>query len=193
MERGVAQTLSEMARVVREHARWSVESNTSTSITFDGLSLVKGEVVECVECGVFPTCRQPCGELVRVNFDTPRDVAAPRDLVLALAAEVVPVVIGVGKVRAEQTPEGFVVFLLDDREVLGGHKDGSDIETTPEMIEAGADMILAKVGGADLGPFSADVLADQVYRAMDIVRASQLRSRQTGQRWRADQPIAQSI
>lgn len=44
----------------------------------------------------------------------------------------------------------------------------NDIEVTPEMIEAGADAILSRVGGADLGAFfSAEDLAVEVYLAMD--------------------------
>jgi hypothetical protein len=41
------------------------------------------------------------------------------------------------------------------------------IEITPEMIEAGEDIILCALGGADLGRlFSADDLAKRVYSAM---------------------------
>jgi basic membrane lipoprotein Med (substrate-binding protein (PBP1-ABC) superfamily) len=52
-------------------------------------------------------------------------------------------------------------------------QDDGEIEITSEMIEAGADVILCEVGGADLGGlFSADDLATRVYRAMDNLRSS---------------------
>jgi hypothetical protein len=42
-----------------------------------------------------------------------------------------------------------------------------EIEITPEMIDAGSEAILGRVGGANLGGFfSAPQLAEQVYRAM---------------------------
>ena len=41
------------------------------------------------------------------------------------------------------------------------------IEVTPEMVEAGVDVIWRELGGADLGgQFSADDLVKRVYRAM---------------------------
>lgn len=46
-------------------------------------------------------------------------------------------------------------------------KERSEIEITPEMIEAGEDVILCELGGADLGGFfSAPDLARKVYLAM---------------------------
>ena len=43
-----------------------------------------------------------------------------------------------------------------------------EVKITPEMIEAGENVILCEVGGSyDLGPnFSAPELAERVYRAM---------------------------
>lgn len=51
-------------------------------------------------------------------------------------------------------------------------KEHEEIEVTPEMIEAGEDVILCAVGGAELGGhFSASDLAEEVYRAMHSVAA----------------------
>jgi len=48
-----------------------------------------------------------------------------------------------------------------------GSKDGDIANVTPEMLEAGEAVILAALGGADLGGFfSAAELAAKVYRAM---------------------------
>jgi hypothetical protein len=45
----------------------------------------------------------------------------------------------------------------------------SEFTITPEMIEAGEDIILQVVGGADLGGyFSASELAMSVYQAMAL-------------------------
>jgi hypothetical protein len=41
-----------------------------------------------------------------------------------------------------------------------------EIEITPEMIEAGADIILGELGGSLPALFSAEDLAEQVFRAM---------------------------
>jgi len=50
----------------------------------------------------------------------------------------------------------------------------NEIEVTPAMVEAGEEVILAQVGGADLGgAFSARDLAAEVYRAMYDLRAVQ--------------------
>lgn len=53
-----------------------------------------------------------------------------------------------------------------------------EIEVTDEMIEAGEDVILSEVGGADLGGFfSAADLAKSVYLAMHNVRKATRASR----------------
>jgi hypothetical protein len=47
-----------------------------------------------------------------------------------------------------------------------------EIEVTPAMIKAGADVVLYELGGRDClsGSFSAAALAEEVYRAMDMMR-----------------------
>ncbi len=52
----------------------------------------------------------------------------------------------------------------------GAPEEEPEIKITPKMMEAGADIILGSVGGADLGEsFCAPDLAAKVYRAMDAL------------------------
>ena len=61
--------------------------------------------------------------------------------------------------------------MTDIANVADTEKPEVEIEITPEMIEAGEDVILCEVGGANLGGlFSAPELAARVFRAMDSVR-----------------------
>ena len=44
---------------------------------------------------------------------------------------------------------------------------GNELEVTPAMIEAGAEAIMGRVGGADLGGYFSPLdLAGEVFRAM---------------------------
>jgi len=54
-----------------------------------------------------------------------------------------------------------------------GAPEADETHVTPEMIEVGAVVILECVGGCDLGGyFSAQRLAEEVYRAMATFRKS---------------------
>ena len=53
---------------------------------------------------------------------------------------------------------------------MGGTErpEAEEIEITAEMIEAGVEVILCEIGGADLGGlFDASDLASRVYQAME--------------------------
>ena len=49
---------------------------------------------------------------------------------------------------------------------------GDEIEITSEMIAAGTDVVLSVLGDRDCLPgyFSAEALAERVFRAMDMMR-----------------------
>lgn len=60
-----------------------------------------------------------------------------------------------------------------DAKAEGAGARGSEIEITPEMIEAGADLILQESGVADFGVFfDARDLAKRVYLAMGNLASS---------------------
>ena len=61
---------------------------------------------------------------------------------------------------------------VDEGRIANATTGGEEIEVTEEMVEAGEDVILCEVGGADLGAlFSASDLAKRVYLAMQSVCA----------------------
>lgn len=48
-----------------------------------------------------------------------------------------------------------------------GRRDTDEIEITPEMIEAGADAVLRRIGGLTDPSWCPRELAESVYRAME--------------------------
>lgn len=114
---------SEAAQLVRLAAYSGTRTpGWGSSLLIGGGAFLEGEVAKPVESALIPVRREPCGELARIDFDpAPGDAAAAHQLVDAVIREVGPFIVGVGEVVAEETPEGFVVFLADGREVSGGH------------------------------------------------------------------------
>jgi hypothetical protein len=53
------------------------------------------------------------GELVRIDLNLSGNIPAPLDIRRPLRLEILPFIIGVGYVRMEDTPEGFVLLRMD--------------------------------------------------------------------------------
>ena len=169
---------NEVARLVRTAAYSAVRTPGWGNSLVLGLALEEGMPNKRVVCALAPVRSGPDSELVRVHFDPPGTMAHAGDLVAAILEELTPSIVGVGQIRTEKGLEGFKVFAVDDRNPRLSHDtsplvrstDNSSTEITPEMIEAGEDVILCEVGGADLGYFSASDLAYRVFRAMERTR-----------------------
>lgn len=135
---------TEAARVVRCAAYSAARTpEWGNSVVLGVPAFGPNEIVEPVEAALCLVRREPRGELVRVRFDADSDVPLSSDCEAAIRREIAPFIVGVGDVVTEDSAEGFKVFLLDDREVLRGHGEGSEIEVEPAMIEAGATVIWA--------------------------------------------------
>jgi hypothetical protein len=80
---------------------------------FSGIAC--GEDEQLIQCGSMPCRRQILGELARIHINTPDGSAIRAPFLLPLRKEIEPFIIGVGKVRTEDTPEGIVVIKCDDR------------------------------------------------------------------------------
>lgn len=172
---------SEAGRVVRCAAYSGARTpGWGNSVILGAPALGPCEVVQPVEAALCPIRREPRGELVRVHFDTDGGVALSSDCKAAIRREIAPFIVGVGEVVTEDTPEGFKVFLLDDRDVLSGHDCSSVVretdnyrsenEITAEMIDAGGRIIEESALDISDGFISRGDVAIEVYRAMMRLR-----------------------
>jgi hypothetical protein len=125
--------------------------------------LLNGEIKQSFCVASHPMRRTEPLELVKVHLNADRVLAAPHPLAVLLRDELEPFIIGVGKVRADFTPEGIVVLSADDRDgKCRCHCDPPDI--TPEMIEAGAREVLRFNRDFE----SEDSAAHRIYMAMRV-------------------------
>jgi len=136
----LAMKLGEIASIIRDAARRAIRTpNWGRSIAVDPLCFIESEVSKPVKVCLVPMRREPDGEIIRVDFYSPSGMASPSDHMGLLLHELTPSIIGVGKIRAEKTLEGFKIFLLNEGDPSFSHYD-----VTPEMIKAGREVIAAQ-------------------------------------------------
>lgn len=149
MSEDTARRLSSIASLVRSAAYGAMTTPGWGRSILASTGLVEGEVSKPVDSAIVPMRREPDDELVRVDLHSFDQAAASFDVRAALIGEIEPFIIGVGKVRAENTAEGFKVFLCDNGESRDGHINSSGIEITRKMIDAG---VVALMNSDDLAP-----------------------------------------
>jgi hypothetical protein len=104
------------------------------------------------------------GELVRVNLNMPTGMSLTSDVQLLLNLEIEPFIVGVGKVKVDNTPNGIVVRRVDARKDNNRHIE-APVEITLEMIKAGVKEFLESRSLLTEEPQDA---VEAIFRAMDL-------------------------
>lgn len=116
-----------------------------------------------------PARRKPIGELVRVHFNPVGDFRVRVDVTDAIRDELLPSLIGIGQIAIEDDLEGFKVFRVDHREVdRACHRQSSEVEITPDMIDAGAREFL---DCRSLMTETPEDAAESIFRAMALAQS----------------------
>jgi hypothetical protein len=122
------QALAEAENVVtRAEAVAAKTKANADAYAAQAIATADAQVVESLEIGLLPARLEKPDELVRVGLNL-ADGVPLRDLICALLfLEIEPFVMGVGKVRCENSPEGFIVLRADDRDEAGDHANSPTV------------------------------------------------------------------
>jgi hypothetical protein len=162
IRRRVEALASQVASITRAAAYSATPESTSSVVCAPGL--LDGEILQPIMVSVMGIPIAVPGELVRVNLNMPTGMSLTSDVQLLLNLEIEPFIVGVGKVKVDNTPNGIVVRRVDARKDNNRHIE-APVEITLEMIKAGVKEFLESRSLLTEEPQDA---VEAIFRAMDL-------------------------
>jgi hypothetical protein len=104
--------LIQLSHVLRD-AAWAAADGYATSVFVSHAFLVS-KVPEALKVGAGPCVREEPGELVRLHIDGFERVPHQDELIVLLARDLEPFIMGVGEIVVHQTADGLKILFRDN-------------------------------------------------------------------------------